>query len=67
MKQEKTFIKIQLFGKDFPPLYGLETLENQLDEILKLDYKINELLVEREVKVETIKKTIEELKKKNKN
>lgn len=60
------FIKIQLFGQDCPPLYNEEEIVNKVEEILKIDEKINELFIEREMKVENLKKAIAE-KNKNKN
>lgn len=42
------------------PYYGTETIMAQVEEIAKLDEKINELLIEREQYVETLKKAIEE-------
>lgn len=57
---KKGFINIQLFGQDFPPLYGEEEIVNKIDEITKIDEQINELLIKREIKVEDLKKAIAE-------
>ena len=57
MKDNK--INIQLFGQDFPPFYGVEDITNKINDILKIDEKINELFIIREQKVEDLKKAIE--------
>jgi chorismate mutase len=49
-------------GFDFPPLYGIESIEKKIDKISKIDEKINELLIEREHYVAELK---EEIKKQN--
>lgn len=41
-----------------PPLYGKEDALAIIDEITKIDEKINALLIEREAKVENLKKSI---------
>lgn len=56
------FINTQLFGLDFPPVYGLESVEKKIDKISQIDEKINELFIEREHYVAELK---EELKKKD--
>ena len=63
---KKNFINIQLFGQDFPPLYGVEEIMHKIDEISNIDKQINELLIKREIKVEDLKKSIAEANK-NKN
>ena len=63
---KKNFINIQLFGQDFPPLYGEEEIMHKIDEISNIDKQINELLIKREIKVEDLKKSIAEANK-NKN
>lgn len=59
-EKQKNFINIQLFGQDFPPLYGEEEIMEKIEEILTIDEKINELFIEREMKVENLKKAIAE-------
>lgn len=41
-------MNIQLFGRDFPPFYSIQTIIEKVDEITKVDEKINALLIERE-------------------
>lgn len=55
-------IDIQLFGKDCPPLYGIQSIIDKIDEIAKVDEKINELAIVREALVKDLK---EEIKKAN--
>lgn len=45
-------------GFDFPPLYGIESIEKKIDKISKIDEKINELLIEREHYVAELKEEI---------
>ena len=52
-------IKIQLFGQAFPPFYGVESIEQKIDKITKIDEKINELAIEREKYVADLKEEIE--------
>lgn len=49
---------IQLFGADFPPLYSIQSIVDKIDEISKIDEKINALLIEREKYVTDLKEAI---------
>ena len=49
---------IQLFGRDFPPLYSIQSIIDKIDEISKIDEKINALLIEREKYVTDLKEAI---------
>ena len=50
-------------GKWSPPFYGIEDIMTQVNKIAEIDEKINELAIEREKYVETLK---QEIKKANK-
>lgn len=52
-------MNMQLFGADFPPLYSVQSILDKIDEISKIDEKINALLIEREKYVATLKEAIE--------
>ena len=41
-----------------PPLYGTETIMQKIEEISKIDEKINELAIEREKYVKDLKEEI---------
>lgn len=49
---------IQLFGADCPPLYSIQSIVDKIDEISKIDEKINALLIEREKYVTDLKEAI---------
>lgn len=51
-------MNIQLFGRDFPPFYSIQTIIEKVDEITKVDEKINALLIEREQLVTDLKEAI---------
>ena len=51
-------MNIQLFGRDFPPFYNIQTIMEKVDEITKVDEKINALLIEREQLVTDLKEAI---------
>lgn len=51
-------MNIKLFGRDFPPFYSLQTIMEKVDEIAKLDEKINALFIEREQLVTDLKEAI---------
>lgn len=51
-------MNIKLFGRDFPPFYSVQTIMEKIDEISKLDEKINALLIEREQLVTDLKESI---------
>ena len=51
-------MNIQLFGADFPPFYKAQELMEKIEEITKLDEKINALLIEREELVTNLKEAI---------
>ena len=51
-------MNIQLFGRDCPPFYSVQTIMEKIDEISKLDEKINALLIEREQLVTDLKEAI---------
>lgn len=51
-------MNLQLFGLDFPPLYGEETAVEIIDKIAKVDLAINELFIKREAYVTALKETI---------
>lgn len=51
-------MNIQLFGRDFPPLYSIQSIVDKIDEISKIDEKINALLIEREKYVTDLKEAI---------
>lgn len=48
-------------GKSMPPLYGVESLEEKIDKITKVDEKINELAIEREKYVADLKEEIKKV------
>lgn len=52
-------MNIQLFGGTCPPFYGTEDIIAKIDEISKIDEKINALLIEREQLVTDLKEAIE--------
>lgn len=52
-------MNIQLFGADCPPFYKAQELMEKIEEITKLDEKINALLIEREELVTNLKEAIE--------
>ena len=51
-------MNIQLFGASFPPLYSIQSIIDKIDEISKIDEKINALLIEREQLVTNLKEAI---------
>lgn len=51
-------MNIKLFGRDFPLFYSLQTIMEKVDEIAKLDEKINALFIEREQLVTDLKEAI---------
>ena len=51
-------MNIQLFGADFPPFYKVQELMEKIEEISKVDEKINALLIEREQLVTDLKEAI---------
>ena len=51
-------MNIQLFGRDFPPFYSIQSIVDKIDEISKIDEKINALLIEREKYVTDLKEAI---------
>ena len=51
-------MNIQLFSRDCPPFYSVQTIMEKIDEISKLDEKINALLIEREQLVTDLKESI---------
>lgn len=51
-------IDLQLFGRDYPPLYKLEDCMEVIENIASIDEKINELLIQRELYVKDLKKKI---------
>lgn len=51
-------MNIQLFGADCPPFYNMQSIMEKIEEITKLDEKINALLIEREELVTNLKEAI---------
>ena len=54
-------MNIQLFGPACPPLYGEKKVEELVDEISKIDEKINELAIEREAIVKAFKEKVKDI------
>lgn len=52
-------MNIQLFGADCPPFYNVQSIMEKIEEISKVDEKINALLIEREQLVTYLKEAIE--------
>lgn len=51
-------MNIQLFGRDCPPFYSIQSITQKVEEISKIDEKINALLIEREELVTNLKEAI---------
>lgn len=51
-------MNIQLFGRDCPPFYNVQSIMDKIEEISKIDEKINALLIEREELVTNLKEAI---------
>lgn len=51
-------MNIQLFGADCPPFYNVQSIMEKIEEISKVDEKINALLIEREQLVTDLKEAI---------
>lgn len=54
---------LQVFGRDFPPLYSVTECLEDIEKIADIDVKINELMIQRELYVKDLK---EKIKKTNK-
>lgn len=57
-EQPKMKMNIQLFGPDFPPLYGIKDILQEIDAITNIDEKINTLAIERELHVKALKEKV---------